>query len=75
MLWVCVRQPVSGMFRVGVGRTVEFRPCATAEKLKACALIGFHMIAEEATSSSFSGLSPELRMWRNGGPRNRFGKA
>ena len=30
------------------------------DTLTACALIGLHMIAEEATSSSFSGLSPEL---------------
>ena len=55
-------------------KPVELRCCVTAETLKACALIVLHMSAEEATSSSFSGLSPvELRgMWRNGGPRNFF---
>ena len=53
---------------------VEFRCCVTAETLKACALIGLHMTAEEATFSSFSGLSPVVLtgMWRNSGPRNFF---
>ena len=39
---------------------VEFRPGVAAKTLKACALIGLHMILEEATSS-FSGLAAELR--------------
>ena len=45
-------------------------PCHCRD-IKACALIGLHMIAEEATSSSLSGLCRELgEMWRYGGPRN-----
>ena len=56
-------------------KVVEFRPCVTAKTLEACALIGLHMITEEATSSSSSGLSPELGgMWSFGGPRNSFWK-
>ena len=51
---------------------VEFRPCVTAETLKACALNGLLMIAEDSTSSTLNGLSPELKMWRNGGLRNPF---
>ena len=44
---------------------VEFRHGVTAETKKACALIGLHRIAEEATSTSFSGLPMELRgLWR-----------
>ena len=54
-------------------KAVEFRPCIAAETLKACALIGLHVIAEEATSLSLSGLSPELGgMCRCGGPRDAF---
>ena len=34
-------------------KAVEFRPCAAAT-LKACALIGLHMITEEAASLSLS---------------------
>ena len=41
-----------------VTKAVEVRPCVAAERMKACALIGLHMVAEEATSSSCSGLSP-----------------
>ena len=69
MSWVCARQPASGMCRRSTGRmanssfslprtkAVEFRPCVTAATLRACALFGLHMIAEDAASSSFSGLS------------------
>ena len=54
---------------------VEFRSRVTAGTLKACALIGLHMIAEEATSSSCSGLSLELGgVSRLNGPRNPFWK-
>ena len=65
MLRVCVRKPASGMFRGTTGRTAS-------ETLKACALIGLHMIAE-ATSSSCSSISFDLgEMWNYGGPRNPF---
>ena len=53
-------------------KAVEFRPCVTAETLKVCALIGLHMIAEEATSLSPSGLSLDLggnvELWRSNEP-------
>ena len=56
-------------------KAVEFRPCVTAEALKACALIGLHMVAEEATSSSLNGFSPELGdTWRYGDPSNPLWK-
>ena len=45
-------------------QVVECRPHFTAETWKACALLGLHMIAEEADSSSCRGFSLEL------GPRN-----
>ena len=49
---------------------VEFRPRVTAETLKACALIGLHMIAGE-TTRSFSGISPDLGdMWRCDCPKS-----
>ena len=49
---------------------MEFRPRVTAETLKAGALIGLHMIAEEATSSR-GGSSPELGGFTGlSGPRN-----
>ena len=56
-------------------KAVEFRPCVTAETLVACALIGWHMTAEEAPSLSLSGLSPEFgRGVEVGGPRNPLWK-
>ena len=46
-------------------KAVEFRPCVTAETLKACALISLHMIAEEATSSFLNGISGRwVEVWR-----------
>ena len=46
-------------------KAVEFRPCVTAETLKACALIGLHMVAEESyllvSQWHFSGC------WKTGG--------
>ena len=57
-------------------KAVEFRLCVAAETLKACALIGLHMIAEEATSSSLKGTSPVLGgRWRCGHPWNPLWKA
>ena len=44
----------------GLTKAVEFRPCVSAETLKACALIGLHKITEDATSSSFNDISAEL---------------
>ena len=83
MLWVCARQPAYGMSRRSMGpekelfaltMAVEFRPCA-AETLKACALIGLHMITEEAASLSLSGIFAELGdRWRHGDPRNSLWK-
>ena len=38
---------------------VEFVPCIPAEAVKACALIGLHMMAEESALRSNSGSSPD----------------
>ena len=45
---------------VVVREAVDFGPCVPAEALKACALIGLHVVADEVTSLSLNGLSPEL---------------
>ena len=39
---------------------VEFGPCVSAERVKACALIGLHVMAEENALRSDSGSSPDL---------------
>ena len=56
---------------------VEFGPCISAETVKACALIGLHMMAEENALRSDSDSSPDLGdMWRYGRPRKvLFGAA
>ena len=39
---------------------IEFGPCISAETVKACALIGPHMMAEENALRSDSDSSPDL---------------
>ena len=55
-----------------VREAVDFGPCVSAEALKACALIGLHMIAEEVASLSLDGHSPEwggnVEVWRSKEP-------
>ena len=54
---------------------VDFGSCVSAEALKACALIGLHMIADEVTSLSLNGIFLELgNRWRYVGPRNPLWK-
>ena len=51
-------------------KAMEFRPLAAAEILKACALIGLHLLAEEDASVSRGSLSPDFGdMWRYGCPK------
>ena len=50
---------------------VEFGPCVSAERVKACALIGLHVMAEENFLRSDSGSSPDLgETWRYGCPKS-----
>ena len=50
---------------------VSFRPFASAETLKACALTGLHLLAAEGEAGSSGNQSPDLGdMWRYGCPRN-----
>ena len=49
---------------------VELGPCIPAETVKACALIGLHMMAEENALRLDGDSSPDLRdMWRYGCPK------
>ena len=49
---------------------VEFGPCVSAETVKACALIGLHMMAEVSVLRSDRDFSPDLgNMWRYGCPK------
>ena len=50
---------------------VELGPCIPAETVKACALIGLHMMAEETALRLDGDSCPKLRdMWRYGCPKN-----
>ena len=50
---------------------VEFESCFSAETVKACALIGLHMMAEENALRSDRDSSPDLRdMWKYGCPNS-----
>ena len=50
---------------------VEFGPCFPAETVKACALIGPHMMAEENALQLDWDFSPELgEMWEYGCPKS-----
>ena len=44
---------------------VDFGPCVSAETVKACALIGLHMMAEESAlrSDSDSDLKRNVEVW------------
>ena len=49
---------------------IEFGPCISVETVKACALIGLHMTAEETALRSNSDSSPDIgEEWRYGGPK------
>ena len=49
----------------------EFGPCFSAETVKACTLIGLHMMAEENSLRSDSDSSPDLgEMWKYGCPKS-----
>ena len=50
--------------QVALGELIELGPCVSAETVKACALIGLHMMAEENALRSYSDSSPDLGdMW------------
>ena len=49
---------------------VELMPCISAETVKACALIGLHMMAEENALRSNTDFSPEGDMWRFDCPKS-----
>ena len=50
---------------------VEFGPCIPAETVKACALIGLHMMTEENALRSDRDSSPYPReMWKYGCPKS-----
>ena len=50
---------------------VEFGPCFSAETVKACALIGLHMLAEENALWSDRDSSPDPgEMWKYGCPKS-----
>ena len=49
---------------------VEFGPCMPAETVKACALIGLHMVTEENALRSDRDSSPyPIEMWKYGCPK------
>ena len=51
---------------------IESGPCIPVEALKACALIGLHIMAEENALRSDSGSSPDFGdRWRYGCPQSR----
>ena len=54
-------------------QSVEFfKPCVLAETLRACALIGLHLMTVEGASGSSGCQSPDFGdMWRYGGPKSR----
>ena len=56
---------------------VELGPCIPAETVKACALIGLHMMAEETALRLDGDSCPKLRdVWRYGCPKKAlFGAA
>ena len=50
---------------------VEIEPCLSVETVKACALIGLHMMAEESALRSDRDSSPDLgEMWKRGCPNS-----
>ena len=52
-------------------KAVPFNPFVSAETLKACALIGLHLLAAEDEAGSSGGQFPDLRdMWRHGCPKS-----
>ena len=54
-----------------VRRAVNFGPCFPVEKIKARAVCGLHMMAEEDASLSNSDISPEFGdLWRYGCPKS-----
>ena len=56
----------------GLSELVEVWSCISAETVKACALIGLHMMAEEMTLRSDSDFSPDLGdMWKYGCPKKK----
>ena len=56
---------------MALNELVEFGPWISAETVKACALIGPHVMAEENTLRSDSDSSPDFGdMWRYGCPKS-----
>ena len=52
-------------------KAVDFKPFVPAETLRACALIGLHLMAADGASGSSGSQPPDLGdAWRNGCPRS-----
>ena len=55
-----------------LSKLIEFGPCASAETVKARALTGLHLMAEEVAIRSDSDSSPDLpNMWKYGCPKKK----
>ena len=56
---------------VALTKAVPFKPFVSAETLKACALIGLHLLEEEEEAGSSGSQSLDLEdMWKNGCPKS-----
>ena len=56
---------------MALSELVELGPCFSAETVKACALIGLHMMAEENDRRSDRDSSSDLgEMWKYGCPKS-----
>ena len=63
--FVLMKEPVA------LTKAVPFKPVFCADTLKACSLIGLHLLAEAGEAGSSGCQSPDLRdMWRHGCPKS-----
>ena len=54
-----------------LSKLVEFGPCFSADTVKACGMIGLHIIAEENAFPSDKGSSPDHgEVWKHGCPKS-----